>query len=166
MGRIGSDRTGGSVDGHLDELLTDSYQWHEVTTTNAVRSDTALNPAGNGSGGNGGSGGGKGEKKICAKCGLVHHTQAACWEVFAMCGWRHHFHAPLPTRSARLSFTKSLQQVHPIRKTLSCFHTEPLRSFDNYREITPSATSFGRSAKVVSQGECLYMSLAIRSLNG
>ena len=72
--------------------------------TDAVRSDAAPNPAGNSNGGNGGAGagggghggngGGKGEKKKCPRCGLVHHTQAACWEVCTLCGRRHHFRAP------------------------------------------------------------------------
>ena len=44
----------------LCELLTDSYQWHEATTTDAVRSDTTLNPS---SGGNGGSCGDHGPDK-------------------------------------------------------------------------------------------------------
>ena len=78
--------------------------------TDAVPSDTAPNPAGNRSagesgsggaggaggdaGGHGGSGGGKREKKKCARCNLVHHPEAACWEVCALCGWRHHYRAP------------------------------------------------------------------------
>lgn len=66
--------------------------------TDAVRSDTVPDPAGKRGGGyvggggaggdagdHGGSGKGKGEKKKCARCGLVHHTQAACWEVCTIC---------------------------------------------------------------------------------
>ena len=87
--------------------------------TDAARSDAAAHPAGNSGGGNGGdsgaggaggagdaggaggdagghrgSGGGKGEKKKCAKCKLLHYPNVACWEVCALCGWRHHFRAP------------------------------------------------------------------------
>ena len=62
-----------------------------------------------------------GEKKKCSNCGVSFVWSAAPLS------------CPLPTRSARLSFTKYLPQMLHISQTLSWFNTEPPISFDNYK---------------------------------